>query len=220
MSTAMSEEGNTHSARRRRVVLGLILSGIAMILAILWGIWSVLHRQTGVLIVTSRPPGAEVILNHRPTNLLTSAFLSDLPADSFIVSLRMDGHRPIPPTQGITIMPNETTRVTFLMAPIVRGDQRDLPLVSGTVHNWQWRVVRINSIPDSAALVIDDKELGVRTPLTVLLEPGLHHLQAVWADGARSFKNLMIDPAQSQPEITMRPATYEKQPRTPTSTHR
>ena len=196
-------------ARRRQVVLGLFLTGIAMVLVVLWGFWAVLHNQAGVLIVTSRPSGAEVILNKRPTNLLTNAFLSDLPADSFIVSVRMDGHRPVPPTQGVTIQPNETSRVTFLMAPIVRGDARELPLVSGKPHDWQWRIVKINSAPEGAALIVDEKELGVTLPATVLFEPGLHHLQARWPDGARSFKNIMIDQSTTQTEITMRPVTYE-----------
>ncbi|MDD5087343.1 MAG: PEGA domain-containing protein [bacterium] len=122
---------------RRRSVLGLILSGIGIVLAILWGLWAMLHNQTGVLIVTSRPSGAEVILNFRPTNLVTSAFLSDLPADSFIVSLRLDGYRPIPPSQGISVQPNETTRVTFLLSPTVRGDSRPYPVVQGKPHDWQ-----------------------------------------------------------------------------------
>jgi hypothetical protein len=191
-------------------LLGLTLSGLGIVLAILWGIWSVMHNETGVLIVTSFPHGAEVILNERPTDILTSAFLSDLPADSFLISLRMDGHRPVPPTQGVRIMPNETTRVTFIMAPIERGDRRTLPTVSGRPHNWQWRSVRISSSPDSAALIVDDKELGIRTPLTLLLAAGLHHLQARWPDGARDYKNVTIDASQSPPEIMMRPATYEK----------
>lgn len=195
---------------RRRVLLTMLLSGIALVLAVWWGIWAVLHDETGVLIVTSKPSGAEVILNRRPTDLLTTAFLSDLPADSFIVSLRMDGHRPIPPTQGVTIQPNETTRVTFLLAPVSRGDRRELPQVSGTPHDWKWRSARINSDPEGAALVIDDAELGVQTPVTVLLEPGLHHLQARWADGSKGFKNVMIDPSHTQSEITMRSATYER----------
>jgi len=197
-------------ARRRQVILGLLLSGLAMVMAVLWGVWAVLHKQSGVLIVTSRPIGAEVVLNHRPTNLLTNAFLADLPADSFMVSVRMDGHRPVPPTQGVTIQPGETTRVTFLMAPIARGDTRQLPRVAGTAQNWQWRIVKINSTPDSAALIVDDKELGITTPATVLFESGLHHLQARWPDGARSFKNVVIDPSTSQPEIMLRPVTYIK----------
>lgn len=201
--------GPSDPARRRQVVLGLFLTGIAMVLVILWGIWAVLHNQSGVLIVTSRPSGAEVILNKRPTNLLTNAFLSDLPADSFIVSVRLDGHRPVPPTQGVTIQPSETTRVTFLLAPISRGDMRELPSVSGKPHDWQWRIVRINSAPEGAALIVDDKELGVTLPATILFEPGLHHLQARWPDSARSFKNIMIDQSTTQPEITLRPVTYE-----------
>ena len=199
--------------RRRRVILGLVLSSVAMVLVILWGVWALLHNQTGVLIVTSRPSGAEVILNQRPTDLLTSAFLSDLPADSFIVSVRLDGYRPVPPTQGVTIQPNETTRVTFLMAPIVRGDARPLPAVSGVPHSWQWRILRITSVPDSAAIIVDDKPLGVRTPVTLLLEAGLHHLQARWPDGARAFKNVMMDPAQTQTDLMLRPVTYEYPPK-------
>jgi hypothetical protein len=190
----------------------MILSGFGLVLAIWWAIWAVMHDETGVLIVTSKPSGAEVILNRRPTDLLTTAFLSDLPADSFIVSLRMDGHRPIPPTQGVTILPNETTRVTFLLSPIARGDRRELPLVFGKPHDWKWRSVRINSDPEGAALVVDDRQLGVQTPVTVLLEPGLHHVQAHWEDGSKGFKNILIDPSETQPEITMRPATYERLP--------
>ena len=195
---------------RRRVLFSMILSGVAIVFAIWWGVWAVLHDETGVLIVTSRPGGAEVILNRRPTDLLTTAFLSDLPADSFIVSLRMDGHRPIPPQQGVTIQPSETTRVTFLMSPIARGDHRELPRVSGTPLHWKWKSVRISSVPEGAAVVVDDRELGVETPVTILFESGLHHLQARWADGSKSFKNIMIDPSQTQPEIIMRPATYER----------
>jgi hypothetical protein len=195
---------------RRRTILTLILSGLGLILAVWWGIWAIMHNETGVLIVTSKPSGAEVILNHRPTDLLTSAFLSDLPADSFIVSLRMDGHRPIPAQQGVTIHPRDTTRVTFLLAPIARGDNRDLPPVSGKPHDWKWRSVRIHSNPEGAALVVDESELGVETPVTVLLEPGLHHVQVRWADGARGYKNIVISPSETQADITLQPATYEK----------
>ncbi|MBU0509823.1 PEGA domain-containing protein [bacterium] len=201
---------DTDIQARRRAVLGMILAGLGMVLAVLWGLWAFLHNQTGVLIVTSRPSGAEVILNRRPTDLLTTAFLSDLPADSFIVSLRKDGYRPIPPTQGVSVQPNETTRVTFLLAPLVRGDDRPLPPVSGKARNWQWRIVRIASDPDSAAIILDDKPLGVRTPVTVLLESGLHHLQACWPDGRKAFKNIIIDENQSPPDLIMRPVTYEK----------
>jgi hypothetical protein len=198
---------------RRGVVIGLIVSSIGMVLALLWGVWAILTREAGVLIVTSRPAGAEVILNKRPTNLLTAAFFSDLPADSFIVSLRLDGHRPIPPTQGVRVRAGDTTRVTFLLAPISRGDRRELPPVSGKPQDWQWRITRISSIPDSALIAVDDRELELHTPVTLLLEPGLHHLQAHWRDGSRAYKNVTIDPAQSQSDITLRPVTYETMPR-------
>lgn len=206
---AQTEPPKVDPHRRRQVVLGLVLSSAGLFLALLWGIWAVMHNETGVLIVTSRPSGAEVILNRRPTDLLTTAFLSDLPADSFVISLRMDGHRPIPPSQGVRIQPGDTTRVTFLMSPISRGDHRELPQVSGKSRDWQWRIVRIKTIPDDAAIIADDQELTVRTPATLLLEPGLHHIQARWPDGSRAYKNVTIDPAESQPELILRPVTYE-----------
>lgn len=210
------KEDSNRPARKRRLALKLLLTGLGMILMIWLGIWAVLHRETGVLIVTSRPTGAEVILNRKPTNLLTNAFLCDLPADSFIISLRMDGHRPVPPTQRIGVQPNETTRVTFLMAPIRRGDVRELPPVSGMPHNWQWRIIKINSEPPGAAIMVDDKELGVTAPLTVLFEPGEHYLQARWPDGTKGFKTVDIEAGSTQPDIIMKPVTYK--PMTPRTT--
>ncbi len=198
--------------RRRQALFGVLLAGLGLLLALLWGLWALLHNEAGVLIVTSRPSGAEVILNKRPTDLLTTAFLSDLPADSFLVSLRMDGHRPIPPIQGCRIQPNETTRVTFIMQPIARGDTRDLPQVSGTTPDWKWRIVQIASEPEGAALVMDDRELGVTAPATILLEPGSHHLEARWPEGSKAFKNIRIDPGQSPPDVVLRPVTYERNP--------
>ncbi|MBI5058385.1 PEGA domain-containing protein [candidate division KSB1 bacterium] len=197
-------------AHRRRALSGLLVSAALIVLAILWGVWALLRNQTGVLIVTSRPSGAEVVLNKRPTDLLTTAFLSDLPADSFIVSLRLDGHRPVPPVQGVRIQPNDTTRVTFIMAQIARGDDRKLPPVTGSAPNWKWKTVRIDSDPPGSALVVDDRELGVITPATVLLGQGLHHLEARWPDGTKAFKNVTISPAESQPELMLRPQTYER----------
>jgi hypothetical protein len=199
-----------HPGQTSKTLRAVLVTGGGLLLALLWGIYSLLHHETGVLIVTSRPDGAEVILNRRPTDLLTTAFLSDLPADSFVVSLRLDGHRPIPPQQGCRIYPNDTTRVTFFMAPIARGDYRDLPTVSGSTPNWEWRSVKINSDPPGAGLVVDDRELGVQTPVTVLLEAGLHHLEARWADGAMAFKNITIHPAQTQPDLMFRPVTYNR----------
>jgi hypothetical protein len=198
------------ATHRRRALTGMLATGGLILLAVLWGAWALLSNQTGVLIVTSRPSGAEVVLNKRPTDLLTTAFLSDLPADSFLVSLRLDGHRPVPPLQGVRIQPNETTRVTFIMAPIARGDDRLLPNVTGSAPNWKWKTVHIDSDPPGAALIVDDRELGVLTPATVLLGEGLHNLEAHWPAGTKAFKNVTISPAESQSDLMLRPQTYER----------
>ncbi len=208
--TQVSDKTEPSQHRKRQAVFGLVLSGLCLLFAVWWGLWALLHDEAGVLIVTSRPSGAEVILNRRPTDLITTGFFSDLPADSFLVSLRMDGHRPIPPEQGCRIQPDETTRVTFIMQPIARGDTRELPPVSGKTPDWKWRIVRITSEPEGAGLVADDAELGVQTPATILLEPGMHHIEARWPDGSKAFKNILINQSESPPEMILRPVTYER----------
>jgi hypothetical protein len=35
-------------------------------------------------------------------------------------------------------------------------------------------------------------------------------LQAHWPNGAKSYKNVFIDPAQSQPDVIFQPATYQQ----------
>jgi hypothetical protein len=154
------------------------------------------------------------VLNRRPTTLITNAFFSGLPADSFIVSVRQDGFRPVPPEQGISLKPNDTTRVTFLMAPISLEDTRELPKAYSRPYRWEWRQIRLNSEPQGAEIVVDDMKTGMQTPCDFLFEAGKHHLQAHWPNGAKDFKNIVIDPAISHPEILFKPATYV-QPETP-----
>lgn len=46
------------------------------------------------------------------------------------------------------------------------------------------------------------------TPANFVFDRGLHHLQAHWPNGAKSFKNVVIEPSSTQPDILFRPATY------------
>jgi hypothetical protein len=212
MSPAQNPEND--KATEKRVVRNLIISGLIMALALAAGLWSALRHEASTLIVTSRPAGAEVVLNRRPTQLMTNAFFAGLPADSFLVSVRQDGYRPVPPEQGISLKPNDTTHVTFLMAPISREDTRELPPAVGRPYRWEWRQIRLNSDPQGAEVVVDDINTGMRTPCDFLFEAGDHHLQANWPNGAKDFKNITIHPTASRPEVLFKPATYV-QPETP-----
>ncbi|MBU1636137.1 PEGA domain-containing protein [bacterium] len=208
MSNTPPKNDAKEVAARKKVVRNLTVSGIIIVLAILAGLWSTLRNDKGTLIVTSRPQGAEVVLNQRPTNLVTNAFFAGLPADSFIVSVRMDGFRPVPPDRGVSLSANDTTRVTFLLAPISREDPRELPKDTGRPYRWAWRHVRMNSEPQGAEVVLDDKKTGLITPCDFLFEAGEHHLQAHWPNGAKAYKNITIHPSVSRPEVLFRPATY------------
>ncbi len=195
---------------RRRALIRIWFAVALMLAAVIMGVHSWLRNETAVLIVTSSPIGAEVVLNYRPTGAETNAYISDLPADSFSVALRQDGYRPIPPEQWIRLQAGDTTRLNFFLQPIVRGDQRELPRANSTPYKWAWKYVEINSEPPGAEIVIDDVHTGLLTPANFVFDRGLHHLQAHWPNGAKSFKNLIIEPTTTQPNILFRPATYIK----------
>lgn len=204
------------AAAKKKVVRNLTVSSLIIVLAVVAGVWSILRNDSGTLIVTSRPEGAEIVLNRRPTSLLTNAFLSGLPADSFVVSVRMDGFRPVPPDRGVMLSADDTIRVTFLLAPISREDIRELPSASERPYRWTWRHVRMNSEPQGAEVVLDNVKTGLLTPCDFLFEEGEFHLQAHWPNGAKAYKNISIHPSVSRPEVLFRPVTYI-QPETPKS---
>ncbi|MCB1059308.1 MAG: PEGA domain-containing protein [Calditrichaeota bacterium] len=193
---------------RRRALIRILVAIVLMLAAIAMGVLSWLRDESAVLIVTSAPKGAEVVLNFRPSGVMTNAYISDLPADSFAVSLRQDGFRPFPFVQWIRLQSGDTTRVNFFMRPIARGDERELPRADGAPHKWQWKTVAINSDPPGAEVIIDDVPTGLLTPANFVFDRGLHHLQANWPNGAKSFKNVIIEPSTTQPNILFRPATY------------
>ncbi len=195
---------------RRRALIRIWVASMLMLAAIVMGVLSFQRDESAVLIVTSLPPGAEVILNYRPTGANTNAYISDLPADSVVVSLRQDGFRPIPAQQWIRLQAGDTTRLTFFIRPIERGDQRVLPNTTGIPYRWQWKTVEINSDPPGAEIIVDDVHTGLMTPSNFVFDRGLHHLQANWPNGAKSFKNIVVERSTTQPSILFRPATYIK----------
>jgi hypothetical protein len=197
--------GTRSSFKRRQIILGMLLCAIVILGATWYAVWALLHREVGVLVVISRPPGAEVILNSRPTNLLTPAFLSDLPADTFTVTLRREGYRPIPTLQHATIQPNDTTRTIFFMAPLGTYDVRELPEIGEPYKDWNWRVVRIECEPEDAVLWVDQREIHVRPPLTILLPGGTHRIELVWPDGRRSEEMVTLRPGQSTQTLRLKP---------------
>ncbi len=187
------------------MLLGMLLCILVILGATWYGIWALLHREAGVLIVISRPPGAEVLLNRRPTNLLTPAFLSNLPADSFLVTLRREGHRPVPIMQHVVIQANETTRTVFFMSPITKYDTRELPEVLSAYGDWDWRIVHIECEPENATVRIDEREVHVRPPLTLLLEGGSHDIELIWPDGRRAEETVLLRPGQASQTVRLKP---------------
>lgn len=204
----LNSQDQDNPRSKRRQLIRIWASALFMIAAITLGVASWLRNEASVLIVTSTPIGAEVVLNYRPTDILTNAYFSGLSADSFAVTLRLDGYRPVPNEQYLRLNAGDTSRVTFIMAPVNRGDERLPARADGLPYKWQWKKVRVNSEPQGAEIIINDVPTGLFTPATVVFDRGLHHLQAHWPNGAKSYKNVLIEPQTSQPNILFRPATY------------
>lgn len=192
----------------RRLKIRLWISAFVLSAAIVLGVLSFFRNDAAVLIVTSQPDGGEVVLNHRPTGITSDAILTGLPADSFIVTLRKDGFRPVPAEQGVRLESGDTTRVNFLLSPVVRGDDRQMPRADGSRYRWQWKIVTLHSEPEGASITIDDIPTGMTTPMTISLGKGLYHLQASWPSGAKSYKNVLMDPNTTQPDVLFKPVTY------------
>ncbi|MCC6476170.1 PEGA domain-containing protein [bacterium] len=193
---------------RRRLKIRLWTSAFILSAAVILGVLSFFRNDAAVLIITSEPDGGEVVLGFRPTGITTDALLAGLPADSFIVTLRKDGFRPVPTEQGVRLESGDTTRITFLLSSVARGDERELPRSDGPRYRWQWKIVTLHSDPPGARITMDDMPTGMVTPITMSLTKGLHHFQAEWPNGAKSFKNVLIDPNTTQPDVFFKPATY------------
>jgi hypothetical protein len=193
------------SFHKRQTMLGMALCALVILAATWFAVWALLHRETGVLVVVSRPPGAEVILNTHPTNLLTPAFLSDLPADSFLVTLRREGFRPVPIMQRATVQPNETTRTVFFMAPISPYDTREFPDIGIPYKDWNWRILHLECEPDSAFARVDGRDIHIRPPVTLLLEGGTHLIELTWPDGRTASETVSLRPGQASQTIRLKP---------------
>lgn len=204
VSGTVNSENSSHFEQRQKL-LGMLLCALVILGATWYAVWALLHREAGVLVVISRPPGAEVILNGRPTNLLTPAFLSELPADSFVVTLRREGHRPVPTLQGAVVQPNETTRTVFFMTPISPYDTRELPEIGTPYRDWNWRIVRLECEPDGAMARVDGREVHVRPPLTLLLEGGTHQIELSWPDGRTAKETVTLRPGQAPQTLRLKP---------------
>jgi hypothetical protein len=204
----MTANPQDEAALRRRLKIRLWASALILSAAVVLGALSLVRNDAAVLIITSEPDGGEVVLSYRPTGITSDAMLAGLPADSFIVTLRKDGFRPVPAEQGVRLESGDTTRITFILSPVARGDERELPRADGPRYRWQWKIVTLLSEPPRANITIDDVPTGMTAPATMSLTKGLHHLQAEWPNGAKSFKNVLIDPNATQPDVIFKPVTY------------
>ena len=84
----------------------------AVVYGAYWLLWS---ERSGSISVASSIPGAEVLINSSPTNQKTPVIIKRLPADSYEISVRMEGYIPSPEFQLIQVAKGSRIAVSFGM---------------------------------------------------------------------------------------------------------
>lgn len=113
--------------------------------------------ETGSLNVTSSPPGARIIIDDDPTDRVTNATISDLPAGTYAVRVE-DPNFSVPADEWVEIRAGATSRVHFDGEPLRGG-------------------VEIRSVPAGAWIAVDGTNTSRRTNATLDdLSVGIHTL--------------------------------------------
>ena len=136
---------------------------------------------TGALSVTSTPSGASIVLDGADSKMTTPATLRGVSAGSHTVLLGLTGY--VDAQQEVTVEAGVTSTLQAVLSkepdvskppaepsnpPIQPSEPPVTPpvQVETTLH--------VTSTPDSAAIMLDDKETGKLTPSTIVVESGSH----------------------------------------------
>lgn len=94
-------------------ILPLVLI-VVVVFCVYWFLWS---ERSGSISVASSIPGAEVLINSSPTNQNTPVIIKRLRADSYEISVRLEGYVPSPKRQLVQVENGSRIAVSFSMVP-------------------------------------------------------------------------------------------------------
>ncbi|NIR49934.1 PEGA domain-containing protein [candidate division KSB1 bacterium] len=145
-----------------KVVLPLALFVLVVVAGIanLPKIQSLFDDQSGYLQINSEPEGAEILIDGKATGKKTPALLGSLNPGKHMLSLRLPGHEEWSYT--FTVTEHDTL-------------SKVAPLVPDTT---KFASLDINSNPIGAAIILDSRDTGQRTPAVLKnLQPGSYHIR-------------------------------------------
>ncbi|MBI5058676.1 hypothetical protein HZB60_02705 [candidate division KSB1 bacterium] len=76
---------------------------------------------TGSVLVRSDPPGAEILLDLRPTSILTEGLLANLAAGEHSITVKLDQHLSVPFVQVVKVRAGKVDTVAFRLQPLAEG---------------------------------------------------------------------------------------------------
>jgi len=136
---------------------------------------------TGMLSVTSTPPGASIVLDGADSRMTTPATLTGVSAGSHTVLLGLTGY--VDTQQAVTVKAGVTSTLQAVLSkeadaskppaepsnpPVQPGEPSVTPPAQAET------TLRVTSTPGSAAIVLDSKETGKITPSTIVVDSGSH----------------------------------------------
>jgi hypothetical protein len=147
---------------------------------------------TGALSVTSTPPGASIILDGTDRKLTTPATLTGVAAGSHTVLLRLTGY--VEGRQNATVTAGATSVLQVALTKTL--DTTPPPVEPGkppvTPPAQVETTLRVTSTPDSAAIIVDEKDTGRVTPATIVVAPGSHTVSLKLAGYAATTRTVSV----------------------------
>ncbi len=148
----------------------------------------------GSIAISTDPPGAAIYIDGSRRPERTPATLSDLPLGTYSVRLTADGFAPFASQVELTQASTAGTIEAELQRPTASS----------------FGVVRVNTTPAGATVLVDGSPIEGTTPLTVPeLEPGVAHRIAITLDGYETHSEEVLLQAGDVSEVT---ATLERTP--------
>jgi hypothetical protein len=145
-----------------------IVIGILILCVFLCGCMTPLPDKTGIVKISSSPPGAEVYLD-KEYHGTTPGTISAVPTGNHMVEIRETGYRTW--SQNITVMSGNTTSVSTTLVPVLTSvtatpqvtititAKKDVPQIHIDGY-WTWPAIRYKTSPEPVLVHVEGSNVG------------------------------------------------------------
>ena len=138
--------------------------------------------KTGSVSVSSTPSGAQILLDGALQKSRTPAMLTNIEAGSHELVLRLSGYKDAQRSISVTAGGTSSVTVTLTRVQATTPGTPSTPSTPSTSTPTQpstpgttaQTTIRVTSTPSSAAILLDGRATGKRTPASLVVSPGSH----------------------------------------------